>query len=184
MYILGESILCRTTTTTLPDATSLAYINSRCASSDTYWDLNYLTDLTFIESGILPNRVICLLFSNNMGQQNIDIYQCTLPSQYRIGRTFILLICYKIIIICCNIICLIQSIRSFVSRSKRQKVWHPYCHAQSVIPLDNVQARYFVEYIGCDGHYIFTVLQKHMNRITFQRFFELFVELTFTETHL
>jgi hypothetical protein len=25
---------------TLPDATSLAYINSRCASGDTYWDLN------------------------------------------------------------------------------------------------------------------------------------------------
>ena len=54
-----------------------------------------MTDLSFIESDILPYRVICVLFSNNMGQQNIEIYQCTLPSQYRIGRTFILLICYS-----------------------------------------------------------------------------------------
>lgn len=142
-----------------------------------------LTDLSFIESGILPQRTICLIFSNNMGQQNTDIYQCTLSSQYRIGRTFILLICYTIIIICCNIICLIQSIRSFVSRSRREKLWLPYCHAQCVIQLDDVQARQFVDYIGCDGHYIFTILQNHTNRIAFQRFFQRFVEFTFAGTH-
>ncbi|CAF1216629.1 unnamed protein product [Rotaria sordida] len=51
MYILGESILCRTTTTTLPDATSLAYINSRCASSDTYWDLNLWQLRIFLLAG-------------------------------------------------------------------------------------------------------------------------------------
>jgi hypothetical protein len=97
------------------------------------------TNLTSIESDILPHRVICILFSNNMRQQNIDIYQCTLPSQYRIGRTFIILICYMIIIICCNIICLIRSVYSSDSRSQRQNVWLPYCPVQSVVQLDDVQ---------------------------------------------
>ena len=32
---------------TLPDAMSLAYINSRCASSDTYWDNNCKYFLSF-----------------------------------------------------------------------------------------------------------------------------------------
>ncbi|CAF4236238.1 unnamed protein product, partial [Adineta steineri] len=71
----------------------------------------------------------------------------------------------------------------FVSRSKRQEVWLPYCHAQFLIQMNNAQARRFVDYIGCDGHFIFTVSQKLMDKITFQRFFQLFVELTFTERH-
>ncbi len=141
------------------------------------------TNLVSVKSDILPHRVICILFSNNMGQQNIDIYQCTLPSQYRIGRTFTVIICYMIIIICCNTICFIRSVYNFTSRSQKQKTWLPYCHAQSVIQFDNAQARHFVDYIGCDGHYILTILQKHMNNVAFQRFFELFVEITFTETH-
>jgi hypothetical protein len=136
-----------------------------------------------IESDILPHRVLCVLFSNNMGQQNIDLYQCTLPSQYRILRTFIVLIGYLIIATVCNIICLIQSVYVYCSSSQRQRVWIPYYHAQCVIPFNIIQARHFVNYIGCDGHYIFTILQKHMNDVIFQRFFDLFVEMTFRGTY-
>jgi hypothetical protein len=143
-----------------------------------------LTNWASIESDILPYRVICILFSNNMGQENIDIYQCTLPLQYRIGRTFIALICCMIIIAFCNVICLIRSIYTYSSLNQRRTIWIPYYQAQSAIPFNITQARHFVDYIGCDGHYIFTILQKHMNNVSFQMFFELFVEITFKETQL
>ena len=149
--------------------------------------LDFKIDLTSsfsIESGILPYRVICILFSHNIGEQNIDIYQCTLPLQYRIGRMFTILIIYMIVITFCNVICLLRSLFSLISTSYRQKIWLPYCNAQSIIHLDDIQAKGFIDYIDGDGHYIFIILRKQMNVTHFQQFFELFCEITFTETHL
>lgn len=41
-----------------------------------------------IESNAFPYRVLCLLNMGSLGQENLDIFQCTLSYQYTIVHTF------------------------------------------------------------------------------------------------
>jgi hypothetical protein len=130
---------------------------------------------TSVESNIFPYRILCLINIGYLGQENLEIFQCTLLYQYTIV--------HMVIMIFFNIIYLVRCLYIYKNKTSRRREWIRYFDSQISTRFDMAQARHVVEYMSIDGYYVFTILQKNLIFEDFQKFFELFIGITLEEVH-
>lgn len=117
-------------------------------------------DSASIESKIFPHRVLCLLNIGSLGQENVDILQCTLSYQYTILHLLLYLVFYMVLIIFLNIIYLSISIYIYLNKSSRRREWNRYFDSQTSNRFNVTQAEHFIDYMNVDGYYIFIIFKK------------------------
>jgi len=105
-----------------------------------------------VDSNVFPYRVLCLLNIGSLGQENLDIFQCTLPYQYTIIHILVYLLFYMIMMIFFNIIHLIISLYVYWNKSYRRSEWIHYFDSQISNQFDNTHVRHFIDYMDIDGY--------------------------------